>query len=233
MATVFVSMATRSSNLDDQMSGVNIQTEGHTLTPPSGWTGLEDQEAFGSTPSHSTFQSLARKLTPDQPKTWHCLDIQVTLIEDGRVTPPPPHAWQVPVVEDVVQDGKYSLTEAVETGPGWALLFYRQQLLGEGLSLGEAWDTMFTLLGAISWVGKQAQLIANLVSLDEGQWLITQAITKGCIKPRGPECPHSIPPVSTLFNFHNQDSSSWPASLPTAVEWWKVPKLVPQPVHHK
>ena len=41
-------MAARSSGLDDQNPGVNIQTEGHILTPPSGWIGTEDQDVFGS-----------------------------------------------------------------------------------------------------------------------------------------------------------------------------------------
>ena len=40
MATVSVSMATRSSDLDDQKSGVHIQTKGHTLTPPSQVAGM-------------------------------------------------------------------------------------------------------------------------------------------------------------------------------------------------
>ena len=62
--------------------------------------------------------------------------------------------------------------------PGWAILFYGRQSLGEGLSLGEVQDTMFTLSGAISWVGKQAQLNANAVTLGEGWQLIVQAITK-------------------------------------------------------
>ena len=41
MATVSVSMATKSSDLDDQKTGVNIQTEGHTLTLPSSQNGPE------------------------------------------------------------------------------------------------------------------------------------------------------------------------------------------------
>ena len=53
------------------------------------------------------------------------------------------------------------------TGPGRAILFYGQQLL-ERLSLGEVQDAAFMLSGAISWVGKQAELSANLVSLGEG-----------------------------------------------------------------
>ena len=54
-------------------------------------------------------------------------------------------------------------------GPGWAILFYGRQSLGEGMSLGEAHDAMSMLSGADSWVDKQAQLNANAVSLWEGQ----------------------------------------------------------------
>ena len=98
-----MSMATRLSDLDDQKPPRdNIQTEGHTLTPLSIWNGPEDPEAFGSTPSCSPSQSPARKLTPDQPEIQYFLEIQVTLTKDGGVTPPPPHAWQAPVVEDMV-----------------------------------------------------------------------------------------------------------------------------------
>ena len=71
---------------DDQMTGINIQTEGHTLTPPRGQNGPEDPEAFGSTPSHSPSQSPARKSIPDWPKTWYCLIIQVTSTGDERMT---------------------------------------------------------------------------------------------------------------------------------------------------
>ena len=76
------------------------------------------------------------------------------------------------MVEDMLWDGKSGLTEAVVTGSSWGLLFYGRQTLGEGLRLGEAQDTMF-MVSAISWVGKQAYLNANPVSLGEGQQLIT------------------------------------------------------------
>ena len=84
----------------------------------------------------------------------------------------------------MVWEGKAGLTEAVVTGSGWAVLFYGQQLLGEGLSLGEVRDAAFTLSGENS-----AQ---NPLSLGEGSQLITQAITEGHIKPRGPGHPQSI-----------------------------------------
>ena len=67
MASVSMSVATRSSDLDDQKSGVNIQIEAHTLTPLHGWNGPEETEAFGSASSHSPSQSLVRKPTPDHP----------------------------------------------------------------------------------------------------------------------------------------------------------------------
>ena len=95
-------MATRLSDLDDQKPGINILTEDHTLTRPRGQNGPEDPEAFGSTPSHSPSQSLARKPTPHWPKTQYCLEIQVTSTEDGDATLPPSHVWQVLIVRDVV-----------------------------------------------------------------------------------------------------------------------------------
>ena len=36
MATTVTSMATKSSNLDNQMSGANLKTEGHTPIPSGG-----------------------------------------------------------------------------------------------------------------------------------------------------------------------------------------------------
>ena len=94
-------MAAKLSSLDDQKTGTTIHTEGNTLTPPSSQHGSEESEAFGSTPSQSPSQSLARKPTPDHPGTQYCLEIQVISTEDGGTTPPLPHAWQAPVVEDM------------------------------------------------------------------------------------------------------------------------------------
>ena len=80
--------------------------------------------------------SLARK--PDHHETWYCLEIQVISTKDERAAPPPSHTWQVPILEDMVRDGKAGLIEAIVTGPGWAVLFYGWWSLGEGLSLGKA-----------------------------------------------------------------------------------------------
>ena len=76
--------------------------EGHTLTPPNGQVGPEEREASGSTLLHSPSQSPVRRQILDHPETWYCLEMQVTSTEDGGATPPPPHAWQVPMVEDML-----------------------------------------------------------------------------------------------------------------------------------
>ena len=121
-----MSVGARSSGLADQKPEIKIQIKSHILTPPSSWNGPEDTEAFGSAQLHSPSQSLARKPTPDQPETQYCLEIQVISTEDETVIPPPPHAWQVLVMKDMVWEGKAGLAEAVVTGPGWAILFYGQ-----------------------------------------------------------------------------------------------------------
>ena len=135
MAIVFVSMATRMSDLDEQKPGTNVKKEGHTLMPLSGQNSPEDPEVFGSTPSWSPSQSPVRK--PNCPKTQYCLEIQVISTKDERAAPYPSHTWQAPIVEDMVQDGKAGPAEAIGTGSGWAILFYGWQSLGEGLSLSK------------------------------------------------------------------------------------------------
>ena len=98
--------------------------------------------------------------------------------------------------------------------------------------MGEAWDAMFMLSWAISWVGKQAQLNANAVSMGEGEWLIAKAITEWHTKPRGPRWPCLIPPASPPFSFHNQDKSLQGVRIPTAAEWSEVPKHKPRALYH-
>ena len=84
-----MSMVARSSDLDNQKSGVNVQTKDHIPTPPSGQNSPEETEAIGSAPSHSLSQSLARMQTPDCPEAQYCLEIQVSLTKDGEIAPPP------------------------------------------------------------------------------------------------------------------------------------------------
>ena len=79
-----------------------MQTEGHTLTPMNGQNGPKETEASGSTSSCSLSQSLASRKTTDCCDTWYFFEIQVISTKDGGTILPPPHAWQVPVVEDML-----------------------------------------------------------------------------------------------------------------------------------
>ena len=65
--TFYMSMATKSSDLNNWKTGASIQTEGHTLTLPNSQHDPEDTEAFGSAPSWSQSQCPVRKSTPDCP----------------------------------------------------------------------------------------------------------------------------------------------------------------------
>ena len=189
MATTVVSMATKSSNLEDWTSGATLQTKGHTSIPSRGWKDPKEMGVLGSVPSHSPSWSLARKPLPSQPNTRHCLGIHVTLTEDTGTAPPPLHAWMAPLVEDMSCYGRTGLTKAVVRGLGRAVLFYGRWSMGEGLSLGEVRDTTFTLTGAVTLVGKPAYLATDPLTIQEGQWTIAQAITECWIEVRGPGWP--------------------------------------------
>ena len=115
--------------------------------------------------------------------------------------------------------------EVVVIGLGRPVLFYGQQLLGEGLSLGEARDAAFTLSKVIIWVGKQSQLETKPVSLGDGWQLIAQAITERHIEHSGPGYPCSTTPASTSFNFCNPNLSPWCTNLQPVVEQWEMPQL--------
>ena len=168
MATTVVSIAAKSSDLEDQMSGANLQTEGHTPMPSRGQRDPEEMEASGSAPSHLPSWSLARKPLPSHPNTRHCPGIHMTLTEETEATPPPPPAWTAPMVEDMLCHGRTGLTRAVVMGPGQAVLFYGRWSFGEGLSLGKVKGTAFTLTGVGTWVGNPAYLATYPLTIQEG-----------------------------------------------------------------
>ena len=154
MATSVTSTATKSSDIGDQMSGANLQMEGHPPTLPGGRKSPEDMGTSGSTPSWSPSWLPKRSPSHSPPGTWYCLGIHITLTNEIAPEPPPSHAWMASLVEDMLHYGRTGLTEAVMTGPGRAVLFYGRWSLGEDLSLGEARDALFTLTRAGTWVCK-------------------------------------------------------------------------------
>ena len=93
------------------------------------------------------------------------------------------------MVEDMLQEVRAGLTEAVVIGPGRAILFYGRHSMGEGLKADKARDATFLLTGGGMWVGKLAYLTANPMMLQEGKRAITQAVSDHRVKARGPGCP--------------------------------------------
>ena len=138
---------------------------------------LWELEALGSSPSHLPSWSLARRLLSSCPNIRHCLEIHVTLMEELGAVPPPSHSWMAPLVEDMLHDVRIGLTKVVVTGPGRAVLFYGRHSLGEGLTTDEARDAAFLLTRVGTWVGKPAYLAADPMTIQEGWWVITQAVT--------------------------------------------------------
>ena len=122
---------------------------------------------MGSPPSHLPSWSLARGLLPNCPNTRYCLGIHVTLTEETGAVLPLSHTWTAPLVEDILCYARTGLTEAMVTGAGRAVLFYRRHSLGERLSSDESRDATFMLTGVDTWVGKPAYLATNPLTIQE------------------------------------------------------------------
>ena len=97
-----MSMAAKSSDLEDRTSGANLQMEGHMDMPSQSAEDPRELGALGSSPSHSTSWSPARRLLSTNPNTRHCLEIHVKLTKELGAVPLPSHAWMAPLVEDML-----------------------------------------------------------------------------------------------------------------------------------
>ena len=177
-ATTIMSMTTRSSDLEDWMSGANLQTEGHVGMESQCQKGPEETGASGSSPSHLPSWSPATGLLPNCPNARYYLGIHVTLTKETGVVPPPSHTWIAPLVEDMLHYASTGLNEAMVTGPGRAVLFYGRHSLGEDLSPDKSRDATFMLTGVGTWVAKPAHLAADPLTIQEGWREIAQAITE-------------------------------------------------------
>ena len=181
-------MAAKLSDLVDETSGANLQSEGHEDMPPQSAKDLWELEASDSSPSHWPSWTLARRLSSSHSNTKHCLEICVTLTEELGAVPPPSHSWMASLVEDMLCDARTRLTKAVVIGPGRAVLFYGRCSMGEGLTMDEARDATFLFTGACMWVGKSAYLATDPMTIQEGRRAIAQAISDCRVKVRGPGC---------------------------------------------
>ena len=164
-------MAAKLSDLVDEMSGVNLQMEGHKDMPPQSAKDLQELEALDSSPSCLPSWSPAQRLPSSCPNMKYCLEICVTLTEELGAVPPPSHPWMAPLVDDVLCDARTRLTKAIMTGPGRAVLFYGRHSMGEGFDMDDARDAAFLLTGAGMWVGKSAYLAIDPMTIQEGPLL--------------------------------------------------------------
>ena len=224
-------MAAKLSNLSDKTSEANLQVDGQVDKPAQGAADWWETEEEDSSFHHSPMWSPVQRPPLGHLNMKHCLEIQVTLTDELGDVPPPSHAWMAPVVEDMLQEARAGLTEAVVTSPGRAIPFYRTHLMGEGLKADKARDATFLLTGAVTWVGKSAYLTTNPMTIQEGKRAIAQAVSDNRVKARGPGCPwinllaqqpfkfntpRTSPPrdVSIHYSFDDQQT---PNSLPEAI----------------
>ena len=170
-------MSAKLSNLADEMSGVDLQMEGHVDVALQSAKDLWEPEALDSSPSYLLSWSLAQRLPSGCPNMKHCLEICVTLTEELGAVPPPSHSWMDSFMEDMLHDARTGLTEAVVIGPGRAVLFCGRHSMGEGLTTDEARDATFLLTGASTWVGKSAYLAIDPMTIQEGRRAIAQAVS--------------------------------------------------------
>ena len=117
-------MAAKVSNLGDKMSEANLQADGQAEKPAHGAADRWETEEEDSSPHNLPMWSPVQRPPLGHLNMKHFLEIQVTLTDELGDVPPPSHAWMAPVVEDILQEARAGLTEAVVTGPGRAILFY-------------------------------------------------------------------------------------------------------------
>ena len=197
-------MATKLSNLAEEMSGASLQADGQVEEPTQGVKDLWESEEEDSSPSHLPLWSPARRLPSSCPNMKYCLEIQVTLTEELGSMPPPSHSWMAPLVEDMLREARGRLTKAVLIGPGRAILFYGRCSLVEGLKADKVRDATFLLTRAGTWVGKSAYLTTNPMTIPEGKRAIAQAVSVNKVKVRGLGHPRVNPLAQQPFQFNAQ-----------------------------
>ena len=199
-------MAAKSSDLVDKTSEANLWADGQAEKPAQGAADLWEMEEEDSSPFCSPTWSPVQRPLLGCPNMKYCLEIQMTNRRIGGHTPPS-HSWMPSLVEDMLQEARAGLTEAVVTGSGRAILFYGRLSMGEGLWADEARDAAFLLTGAGKWVGKLAYLTADPMTIQEGKRANAQAVSDNRAKVSGPGCPQLNLPAQQPFKFNTQRAS--------------------------
>ena len=181
------------------MIEANLQADGLVEEPAQRGVNQWETEEEDSSPHNSPTWSPVQRQSTDRLNTNYCLSIQATLTDELGDVLPPSHAWMAPVVEDMLQETRAGLMEAVVIGPGRAILFYGRHSMGEGLKGDEARDAAFLLTGVGTWVGKLAYLTTDPLTLQEGKRAIARAVSDNRVKARGLGHPRVNPPAQQPF----------------------------------
>ena len=200
-------MTAKMSDKGDNITEANLQADGLREEPSQRAAERQEMEEEDSSPHNSPMWSPVQRPPTGRLNTNNCLLIQVTLTDELGDVPPPSHSWTTSVIEDMLQETRAGLTEAVVVGPGKAKLFYGRRSLGEGLKVDEARDATFLLTGAGAWVGKSAYLTANPMTLQEGKRAIACAVSDHGVKARGLGHPRVNPPAQLPFRFNTSRAS--------------------------
>ena len=197
-----MSMAAKTSDRGDDMTEANLQMDGLQERPAQRAVDCHEMEEEDNSPHNSPMWSPVPRPPTGRLNMNYCLSIQATLTDKLGDVPPPPHAWMALVVEDMLQDTRTGLTEAVVIGPGKAILFYGRRSMGEGLKVDKARDAAFLITGSGTWVGNLTYLTANPMTLLEGRKAISCTISDQGVKARGLGCPRVNPPAQQPFRFN-------------------------------
>ena len=96
--TNYMSMAAKSSDLEDRTSGDNLQM-GNADVPSQSAKDLRELGHWALLPSfHSPSWYPARRLPSNCPDSRHCLEIHATLTGELGAVPPLSHAWMAPLM---------------------------------------------------------------------------------------------------------------------------------------
>ena len=183
-------MAAKMSDRGDNMTEANLQADGLVEETAQRAADQQEMEEEDSSPHNLLTWSPVQRPPTGHLNTNYCLSMQVTLTDELGDVLPPLHPWMAPVVEDMLQETRAGLMEAVVIGPDRAILFYRRCSMGEGLKADdEARDAAFLLTGAGTWVGKLAYLTTDPMTLQECRRAIARAISDHRVKARGPGHP--------------------------------------------
>ena len=92
-----MSMAAKLRDLVDEISGANLQMEGHVDVLTQSAKDLQEPEALDGYPPTCHLGPQLGGCCPVTPNMKYCLEICVTLMEELGAIPQPCHSWMPPL----------------------------------------------------------------------------------------------------------------------------------------